>query len=165
MHYLKNTIGILLILCASRFIPHPPNFTSLIAIAFYIPLLLGKRFIFSTLICFIFTDLIIGLHSTIFFTWSSVLVIGFLSKFYNGKGNITKRLGGALTGSFIFFIISNFGVWTLGGYGYTLNSVLECYTMALPFFGYTLISTLLFAIIIETIYFLHLNYFKKKFNF
>ena len=45
MNYLKISLGIFTALAASRFIPHPPNFTSLIALSFYIPALLGTRFI------------------------------------------------------------------------------------------------------------------------
>ena len=45
MHYLKIAIGVLITLSASRFIPHPPNFTSLIALSFYVPALLGFKFI------------------------------------------------------------------------------------------------------------------------
>ena len=60
MNYLKYVIGIILVLSASRFIPHPPNFTSLIALSFYVPLFLGKRFIPALLICFVITDIFIG---------------------------------------------------------------------------------------------------------
>ena len=42
MKYLKISLGIFIVLAASRFIPHPPNFTSLIALSFYVPLFLGK---------------------------------------------------------------------------------------------------------------------------
>ena len=45
MNYLKITFGIFLALAASRFIPHPPNFTSLIALSFYIPAIFGVRYI------------------------------------------------------------------------------------------------------------------------
>ena len=45
MNYLKISVGIFLTLAASRFIPHPPNFTSLIALSFYVPVLLGLRFL------------------------------------------------------------------------------------------------------------------------
>ena len=45
MNYLKIAIGVLIALSASRFIPHPPNFTSLLALSFYVPALLGARFI------------------------------------------------------------------------------------------------------------------------
>ena len=55
-------------LAASRFIPHPPNFTSLIALSFYIPALLGLRFLPALLLSFGLTDIIIGFHGTILFT-------------------------------------------------------------------------------------------------
>ena len=82
MSYLKISIGIFVALAASRFVPHPPNFTSLLALSFYVPALLGKRFIPSLLVSFALTDLIIGFHSTTVFTWGSVLLIGLFSTFF-----------------------------------------------------------------------------------
>ena len=58
---------------------------------------------------------------------------------------------GALIGALIFFIITNFGVWTLGSYGYDLNGIVLCYTLALPFFAYSIISTIIFSVVIETV--------------
>jgi len=52
MSYIKISLGILLVLSASRFIPHPPNFTSLLALSFYIPAILGVRFIPALIFCF-----------------------------------------------------------------------------------------------------------------
>ena len=94
MTYLKFSLGIFLALAASRFIPHPPNFTSLLALSFYIP---------------------------------------------------------ALLGACIFFLITNFGVWSMGSYGYTMAGFVLCYTLALPFFAYSVISTFIFAGVIEGI--------------
>ena len=37
MTYIKFALGIFVALAASRFIPHPPNFTNLIALSFYVP--------------------------------------------------------------------------------------------------------------------------------
>ena len=150
MNYLKITLGIFFVLGASRFIPHPPNFTSLLALTFYVPALLGIRYIPALLISFILTDLVIGLHSATFFTWGSVLFIGLISKYF--VLSMTKRMFGALLGVCIFFIITNFGVWSSGVYGLNLNGFIICYTLALPFFGYNLISTIIFSTIIETIY-------------
>ena len=55
-------------------------------------------------------------------------------------------------GSLIFFIISNFGVWALGSpgvydivYEKNLNGLVECYILAIPFFGNTFLSTVIFA--------------------
>ncbi|MDA9618762.1 hypothetical protein N9S76_01710 [bacterium] len=149
MQYLKFSIGIFLALAASRFIPHPPNFTSLLALSFYIPAILGIRFIPALVVSFFITDLIIGFHSVTFFTWGSVIIIGLMSKFF--LLNMSNRLLGALLGALLFFVITNFGVWSLGSYGYNIEGLILCYTLAIPFFGNTLISTLIFAAIIEII--------------
>ena len=142
-------IGIFIAICVSRFIPHPPNFTSLLALSFYIPAILGVRFLPVLVVSFFITDLIIGFHGVVLFTWGSIILIGFMSKFF--ALNMTKRFSGALIGACIFYVITNFGVWSLGSYGYSLESLIVCYTLALPFFGYTVISTILFSTIIEII--------------
>ena len=150
MTYLKFSLGIFLVLAASRFIPHPPNFTSLLALSFYVPALLGIRYLPALIIAFIFTDFFIGFHSLLLFTWGSVIIIGLISKYF--VKTLSLRLTGALTGALIFFIVTNFGVWTYGSYEYSLEGLLLCYTLALPFFAYSLVSTLIFSVIIETIY-------------
>ena len=149
MSYFKVGLGIFIALAASRFIPHPPNFTSLIALSFYVPALLGLKFIPALILSFIITDLFIGFHSLTFFTWGSVIVIGLISTYLSSS--VLTRISGALLGAVLFFLLTNFGVWILGSYGHTINGLIVCYTLALPFFGYTLISTLLFSTLIETV--------------
>lgn len=164
MNYLKIFLAIFAVLAASRFVPHPPNFTSLLALSFYVPALLGTRYIPALLISFVLTDLIIGFHSTIFFTWGSVLFIGLVSKYF--VSSVTKRVGGALLGVFIFFIITNFGVWSGGYYNYTIDGLISCYILAIPFMGHNLISTILFSLLIEaTIKTKNILFNSKKINF
>ena len=158
MSYLKIAIGIFFVLSASRFIPHPPNFTSLLALSFYVPALLGVKFLPVLLLSFIITDFFLGFHSVAMFTWGSVMLIGLGSKFF--IKNLQTRVSGALLGAFIFYIITNFGVWSLGSYGYNLKGIIDCYTLAIPFFAYSIISTIIFSVIIESVYLL----FKLKFK-
>ena len=150
MNKVYACIGIFLSLAASRFIPHPPNFTSLLALSFYVPVLFGLRYIPVLLISFAITDLVIGYHSGTHWTWSSVLIIGLMSQYFSK--NINLRLVGSLFGAFIFFLITNFGVWISDMYSLTVNGLIECYTLAIPFFTYSLISTILFSLLIETGY-------------
>ena len=131
----------------SRFIPHPPNFTSLIALSFYVPAILGLSYIPAVILSFAITDIVIGYHTGTFFTWGSVFLIGMISQSFS-KTLIT-RLSGALIGALIFFLVTNFGVWVSGMYGYTVSGFIDCYFLAIPFFAYSLISTLMFSIIIE----------------
>ena len=149
MSYFKIFLGIFVTLAASRFIPHPPNFTSLLALSFYVPAILGLRFIPALVVAFVLTDLIIGFHSVTLFTWGSIIFIGLSSKFF--FSNKFSRIIGALIGATIFFIVTNFGVWSLGSYGYTFEGLILSYTLALPFFGNTLISTIIFSVFIELI--------------
>ena len=157
MNYLKITVGVLIALSASRFIPHPPNFTSLLALSFYIPAVFGIRYIPIVVFALLFTDIIIGFHSTMIFTSGSVILIGLISKYFNKS--IIFRVSGAFIGAVIFFVLSNFGVWLGGSYGYDLNGLLSCYILALPFFGYSVLSTLIFSVVIETIY----KFYQKSF--
>ena len=156
MNYIKISFGVFFALAASRLAPHPPNFTSLLALSFYVPALLGIRYLPALVASFFITALIIGFHSVTFFTWGSIVFIGFGAKFF--ASTILTRISGALLGACIFFIITNFGVWSIGSYGYTINGLIMCYTLAIPFFTYTLVSTFIFSSIIEGIYRLY----KKK---
>ena len=157
MQYFKISIGIFFALAASRFIPHPPNFTSLIALSFYVPLFLGKRFIPALLICFIITDIFIGFHAIVVFTWGSVIFISLTS--YLFQKNIYMRIIGAGCGSLVFYIISNFGVWSFGSYGYSFDGLLNCYIAAIPFYSNTLMSTILYSALIEAV-----NTIYKRYN-
>ncbi len=158
MSYLKVSLGIFAALAASRFVPHPPNFTSLLALSFYVPALMGVKFLPALILSFVITDFFIGFHSSVLFTWGSVVLIGLISKFF--LINALTRLSGALLGAIIFYVITNFGVWSLGSYGYTLEGFLLCYTLAIPFFAYSLISTIIFSGIIEGV--IKLNLLKVK---
>ena len=154
MHNIKIFLGVLLVLSASRFIPHPPNFTSLIALSFYVPALFGFRYIPVVVLTFLITDLYIGFHSTILFTWGSVILIGLISKFL--RNTVFSRLSGSLLGAIVFFVITNFGVWASGFYGYSLEGFIQCYTLAIPFFTHTIISTVIFSAVIECLQYAYL---------
>ena len=146
MQYLKISAGILLAISASRLIPHPPNFTSLIAISFYIPAIFGYRYIAPVIFAFGITDLILGFHNVILFTWGSIILIGIISKYFSSS--LTSRFLGMLTGAVIFFLTTNFGVWLIGSYGYTFSGLITCFVLAIPFFTNTLFSTIIFSYLI-----------------
>ena len=133
----------------SRLLPHPPNFTSTIAIAFYLPALFGTKFLIVALSAFIVSDLIIGLHELVFFTWGSLFLIAYLAKHFQ---KFHFRILGVLLGCINFFLVSNFGVWALSDF-YTKNieGLILCYTMAIPFLQSSLIGTIIFSVLIEVL--------------
>ena len=114
------------------------------------PAIFGLKYIWIVFIAYFITDIILGLHSTLLFTWGSVVLIGFISKYLNQS--LKSRLFGALFASLLFFVITNFGVWLLGMYDYSFKGLLESYIMAIPFYKSTILSTLIYSLIIETIF-------------
>lgn len=143
----KIFIATLILLASSRFFPHPPNFTNLIALSFYVPLLFGRKYIPLVFFSFVITDLFIGFHKTLFFTWLSVIIIGYISILF--KETLKYRVQGIAVSLIVFYILSNFGVWLSGMYTYNIMGLINCYVMAIPFFGNTIISTIIYISIIE----------------
>ena len=139
----KNVFLVSLIFFAilSRFLPHPPNFTPIAAIA----LLSSKGFdnrwvVFLIPIVSLFiSDLFIGLHATIPFIYISFILIALLGM-YVKKINIVS----VLLSSTIFFLVSNFGVWLLY-YPISTEGLVQCYTLALPFFLNTVLGDLVYG--------------------
>ena len=156
-------IGCLGLILLYRLIPHPPNFTPVIAMALYLPIFFGLWSIPFLLLAFAITDYFIGFHSLLIWTWGSLALVGLFSQYVK---NILSRLFATFLGAIIFFIISNFGVWYSGGlYDHTLEGLIKCYIMALPFFTNTLLSTIIFALLIEFIIFSkNLNLFPELFK-
>lgn len=86
-----------------------------------------------------------GFYSGFWWTYAGFLgywVLGRLA----GK-SIKKRFAFLPLASLLFFLISNFGVW-LHWYPQTMQGLLTCYTLALPFYRNTLIGDLAFGSII-----------------
>ena len=147
-------ISLILILTFARLIPHPPNFTPIIAVAivsgyFFKNLNLS---ILTLLIAMLISDLFIGFYENMIFVYVSLLIITFTFYKISNKINFKNLFVYGFAGSLIFFIISNFGVWALGSpgldnlpYEKSLAGLIECYIFAIPFFGNTFLSTLIFA--------------------
>ena len=147
-------ISLILILAFARLIPHPPNFTPIIAVA----LISGYFFkninlsLLILLVAMLLSDLFIGFYENMIFVYASLLLITFVFHKISKKINYKNLFIYCFTGSFIFFIFSNFGVWALGSpgvldvaYERNISGLVECYILAIPFFGNTFLSTLIFA--------------------
>ena len=137
------------LIALSRIIPHPPNFTPVLAMAVFMPYL--TRDIYSAMLvplsAMFVSDLYLGLHSSMFWVYTSILLGTTLSQYTISMKKTYVHLGSnALLSSTIFFIVTNFAVWMSGSmYPLTIDGLLLCYTMAIPFFGNTLAGTLFYV--------------------
>ena len=147
-------ISLILILALARLIPHPPNFTPVIAVAImssYFFKNIKVSFIVLLVAMFI-SDLFIGFYENLSFVYISLILITYIFHKISIKINFKNLFVYGFAGSLIFFIVSNFGVWALGSpglndiaYDRSLSGLIQCYILAIPFFGNTFFSTIIFA--------------------
>jgi hypothetical protein len=137
---------------ALRIVPHLPNFTPIAAMALFG----GAHFrrplwaVVLPLLTMFCSDLVIGFHSlmpAVYASFVLVALIGLALKKHKSPLAITSA---ALSGSVLFFMITNFAFWLQGGAGgvtYTkdLTGLIECYTAAVPFFRYEALGDLFYT--------------------
>ena len=145
------------VLALGRLIPHPPNFTPILAAAIFAPYMVNDKWLAMAvpLVAMFIADIVIGFHPFMLWVYGTIGLSTLISYWSMRFGRKYIQLGGmAFVSSILFFIITNFGIWSLGSHGYNhnLQGFLLCYNLALPFFAYSLISTFIFSGIIETIY-------------
>ena len=153
-----------IILALSRIIPHPPNFTPILASAIMAPLLIKDRWfgIAIPIVAMFISDIIIGFYYWQFVIYFTILTIALVSPMHK---NYTSLGIMAVGGSVWFFITTNFAEWIIWDYyPKTIEGLLACYTLALPFFKNTLISTILFTGILS-ISSKYLDFVNKKINY
>lgn len=147
----KNIILVSLIILfglLTRFIPHPPNFTPIIAMVLFGSVYLEnkKLAILIPLTIMILSDYFLGYGLVSLWVYGSLGLVSLLG-YITRKSNITNML----LASVIFFIVTNFGVWLMG-YPKTLDGFILCYTLAIPFFTNTLISTIMYSVVFNFMY-------------
>ncbi len=141
-------VAIILAAAATRLLPHPLNFAPITAMALFGGAHFSdKRLAFVVpLVAMFLSDLILGLHMlmpVVYLSFAVIVGIGFLLR---GRKRILPVAGAAVTGSLLFFILTNFGVWLLGpGYPRTMAGLTGCYIAAIPFFQNTLLGDLFYT--------------------
>ena len=147
-------IGLILILALSRLIPHPLNFTPIIAVAIMSGYFFKNVYLsFSVLIvAMLIADVFLGFYENMIFVYISLILISFIFYKFSKKINFKNLFLFSFLGSVIFFVVSNFGVWVLESpslnnlpYEKNLSGLIECYILAIPFFHNTFLSTLVFS--------------------
>lgn len=148
---MKN-IALILSICIigafSRLIPHPWNFTAIGAMALFGGAYLAnkKLSIILPLVALFLSDLVIGFHSTMFFVYGAFALAGVLGWFLREERSMGRLVGCALATSLLFFVISNFGVWFMGGmYAKNMAGLIECYVAAIPFLDNQIYGDLFFS--------------------
>lgn len=146
-----------------RLIPNTNGFVPVTAATLFAAAYIGRKGwavllpIFSVWI----TDLILNntIYSELFngFTWftpgfafqfGAYALISLLGFSLHQKPGTGKLFGYSVLSSLIFFVITNFGVWTTGFYTEDAAGLTECFVMGIPFLERSLVADVTFSIIL-----------------
>lgn len=140
-------VALILMGVVSRLVPHAWNFSPVMAIALFAGALLPRWWgPLLTLAIVAISDVFLGWHSTVPYTWGAFLLTAMLGGWLRRAPTPGRIFTGALAGSILFFLITNFGVWVEGLlYPRTLDGLQQCFVAAIPFFRNSLLSDLVFT--------------------
>jgi hypothetical protein len=139
---------LILVAALSRMLPHPPNMVPVTALALFGGVYLDRKLSFVVpLAAMLATDWIIGFHSTALWVYASFLVIGVVGLWLREHRGAMQTIGATLTGSVLFYLITNLGVWLSPPYMYeqNLNGLVQCYVAAIPFLRNTVAGDLIYV--------------------
>jgi len=153
----KFELTILLIILAGvavavRLLPHPANFTPVVAVSLFAGYYLPKKWvIILPVLVMLISDLIIG-----FYDWRLMLTVygcfvltGIMGTAIKKSRNPLTVLTTTMSASLGFFLITNFAVWAFSSwYAHSLSGLLTCYVLAVPFFRNTFLGDLFFVAIL-----------------
>ena len=161
-------IAMLAIVFLGRVMPHPYNFTPVIAITLLSSYIFKNKYVFLSLplLALWLSDLFINnvvyagyypsftlLSIGMIWTYGSILLVALLSSAMFKKMSSSKVALASISGSTIFYLISNFGVWIASPmYAKSIAGLVLCYSLALPFYGSSLVGDLLYTVLFFGVY-------------
>ncbi|MEK7644182.1 MAG: DUF6580 family putative transport protein [Patescibacteria group bacterium] len=133
------TIGVF-----SRLVAHPANFVPVGALAFFAGIYLPRKYAYSLPLAMMFvSDLIIGFYSPMIMAsvYIGFLLMTAIGQIVRNNKKFSTILAGVLSGSLLFFLITNAAVWAFGTmYTHNLSGLAQSYLMAIPFFRNSLMA-------------------------
>lgn len=152
-----------------HYLPHIPNFAPIAALALFSGTYLNKKYaLIIPIVAMLIADYFIGFYNPYVMAsvYGSFILIGLIGIWLKSHKTLSNIIGGCLSGSIIFFLVTNFAVWAIphSWYPHNIQGLLDCYLMALPFFRNTIVGDIFYVTIFFGAY--ELAYYTlHKFNF
>lgn len=148
-----------------RILPHPQNFTPMLAVGLMAGMMYKSGWTSSIVIltCTIVSDILLSTYNSEVMAWSyspfvqCVVYLTLIASAFMGKLIQPKQMGKtclvALTGSILFFLTTNWACWVNGSmFPHTFGGMMENYAFALPFFGNTLVGDQFWTLLLVGVY-------------
>ena len=133
-----------------KFLPDLPNFAPIAAIALFSGVYLNKKYaLIIPVVAMIIGDIFIGFYNPMVMisVYGSFVFVGLIGIWLKSHKSAPNILAGSLFGSIIFFLVTNFAMWAkpISLYPHTMQGLLDCYIMGLPFFRNTIAGDLFYV--------------------
>lgn len=122
--------------CA-RLLPHPWNFTPMMAIGLYAGAKSTKlrTGILATLGALLLSDALLGFYHGMWYVYAASLIPVLIGRFIQRRDGVGAIVAGGLFSSFSFFLTTNFMVWASGHmYPHTAAGLAACFVAGIPFY-------------------------------
>jgi hypothetical protein len=162
-------VSMLVIGIGSRLVPHYPNFTAVGAVSLFAAAFSGRRSVAVIIpyLVMLMSDLVLNniiyaraypddyagfifLYRGALWSYAAFgLIVMYGYALFKKGVDFPKVIFGALGGSIIFFLLSNFGVWaSTGAYSINFPGLLTCYAAGLPFLLNQVLGDLFYSLIL-----------------
>lgn len=160
-HWRPAALSLTVLGAVARLLPHPPNFAPVGATSLFSGARLPRwQAYLVPLALMAVTDPILARFYGVpafsryqIFIYASFLVAVWLGRFLRNTESVSRIAAVTVINSIQFYLITNFGSWLwYGGYPHTAAGLASCYIAAIPFFGWTLASDILYTGVLFGLY-------------
>jgi hypothetical protein len=146
--HLFVAIAFIFTVAATRLLPHPDNFSPMIAVSLFGGAYLTRRWmaVVIPILAMFVSDIFLGFHDLMIPIYAMMIGFSFLGRNLANDSSAFQIGATTVGSSLIFFIASNFLVWlTSGMYSLDLSGLIHCFMMAIPFFQNQILGDMLFS--------------------
>lgn len=134
---------------ACRLLPHAWNFAPVAGIALFSGAYLGRRYgLINPVLTLFLGDLFIGFYElpVMLAVYGCLALVGLMGSYLKQNKNWEIIIAAAIASSIMFFVFTNLAVWQFSiWYKKDLTGLINCFTLALPFYRNTLIGDLFYT--------------------
>lgn len=132
----------------SRLLPHPWNFTPMMAIGLFSGAKSSKlrTGVLPTVAALLLSDAVMGFYRGMWYVYAASLIPVFIGRFIARREGVAPIVAGGLVASLSFFLTTNFMVWASGHmYPHTAAGLIACFVAGVPFYENELIGDALYV--------------------
>jgi uncharacterized protein DUF6580 len=144
-------IGMVVLGACARLLPHPWNFTPIMAIGLFAGSQARKvsAGVLTTLFALVLSDAVLGFYPGFWYVYAAALIPVLLGRLIHNRSGVGAIAAAAFASSLSFFLITNFMFWATGGlYSHTTAGLSACYVAGIPFYQNQVLGDAVYTIAI-----------------